>query len=530
MSEQALDLQSVLSTMRRHRRLLVALTLAGGLAGAVMLHARPPMYVSSAEVLLPPPPPSSTGAGRDPATDISVALSDVVLGPAGYHVSPHLTDSEVRKRVSVSAPTSDVLRVEASGPTARAAESLAGAVADAELEYQADAASSLSEAQQTALAERGNALQAQLDDVSKQIDVTQARLNEENPEGRRGRADATALAQLTAQKSQLTLQVETLKERAEPTTTATAARVIVEPTPAKRSDLVLWTMIAVLLGALGALGISTVVLSVLSRRDRRLRTRDEVADAIGSAVIGSVRVRPQRAAAGWSALMEGYEPSVTDAWSLRQALDHVGLGDLTVRSDSRGSGGQARSRTVTLISLSDDPRALAVGPQLASHAASLGLQTRLVTKQGHESSAALWAACSALRRSEELRSGLYVDTRRRKGDDLTVELVVVDRRNPQFVGLDRNAVTLLAVASSSATAEDLARTAVAAYEAGGRISGLNDADPDSLDRTTGRLLMQQRSEQAQLPTRMTGVERSIPDESTPPDESMPDESSEGGSR
>jgi hypothetical protein len=125
---------------------------------------------------------------------------------------------------------------------------------------------------------------------------------------------------------------------------------------------------------------------------------------------------------------------------------------------------------------------------------------------------------------------LYVDTRRRKGDDLTVELVVVDRRNPQFVGLDRNAVTLLAVASSSATAEDLARTAVAAYEAGGRISGVIVADPDSLDRTTGRLLMQQRSEQAQLPTRMTGVERSIPDESTPPDESMPDESSEGGSR
>ena len=520
MSEQALDFQSVLSTMRRHRRLLVALTLAGGLAGAVLLHVRPPMYVSSAQVLLPPPPPSSTGAGRDPATDISVALSDVVLGPAGEHVSPRLTAAQVRKRVSASAPTSDVLRVEASGATAHASESLAGAVADAELAYQADAASNQSEEQQAKLEESGNALQAELDDVSKQIDATKARLNGENPESRRGRADATALAQLTAQKSELTQQVETLKERAEPTSTGAPARVIVEPTPAMRSNLVVWTIIAVLLGGLVALGVSTVVLSVLSRKDRRLRTRDEVADAIGSAVIGSVRVRPQRAAAGWSALMEGYEPSVTDAWSLRQALDHVGLGDLTVRADSRGPGsGQGRSRAVTMISLSDDPRALAVGPQLASHAASLGLQTRLVTKQGHESSAALWAACSALRRGEELRSGLYVDTRRRKGDDLTIELVVVDRRNPQFVGLDHNAVTLLAVASSSATAEDLARTAVAAYEAGGRISGVIVADPDSLDRTTGRMLLQQRSEQVQLPTRMTGVERS-----------MDAESSDGGAR
>jgi hypothetical protein len=86
-----------------------------------------------------------------------------------------------------------------------------------------------------------------------------------------------------------------------------------------------------------------------------------------------------------------------------------------------------------------------------------------------------------------------------------VELVVVDRRNPQFVRMDSHAVTLLAVSSSSATPEDLARIAVAAYEAGGRISGVILADPDTLDRTTGRLLLQQRSEQVPLPTRMTGV-------------------------
>ena len=246
-----------------------------------------------------------------------------------------------------------------------------------------------------------------------------------------------------------------------------------------------------------------------------------MADAIGSAVIGSVRARPQRAAAGWSALLERYEPSVTDAWSLRQALDHVGLGDMTVRAERQDKRNQrARSRVLTLVTLSDDGRGLAVGPQLASHAASLGLRTRLVAKQGHESSSALWAACSTLRRDEEARPGLHVDTRRRKGiDDLIVELVVVDRRNPQFLGLDANTVTLLAVASSSATAEDLARTAVAAYEAGGRIAGVIVADPDSLDRSTGRLLLQQRSEQMPLPHRMTGLE---------PDAG--DTSAEGGGR
>jgi hypothetical protein len=351
--------------------------------------------------------------------------------------------------------------------------------------------------------------------VNNQIQSAKDRMKATRPGSKAWQQDSNAVAELTAQQGQLALRVEGLKEQATPTTTGPGARVIVQPTPAKRTDLVLWTTVAMLLGALLALGVSTVVLSSMSRRDRRLRTRDEMADAIGSAVIGSVRARPQRAAAGWSALLERYEPSVTEAWSLRQALDHVGLGDLTMRSGHAANRNQrARSRVLTLVTLSDDARGLAVGPQLASHAAALGLRTRLVAKQGHESSSVLWAACSTLRRDDEVRPGLHVDTRRRKGvDDLTVELVVVDRRNPQFVGLDSNSVTLLAVASSSATAEDLARTAVAAYEAGGRISGVIVADPDSLDRSTGRLLLQQRSEQMPLPHRMTGLEPDAGDSS-----------------
>lgn len=515
MSEQAVDLQSVLSTLRRHRRLLVALTVAGGLLGAAFVQARPPMYSSSAQVLLPLPLPSSNGAPRDSATDIRVALSDVVLKPAAAAVSPQLSLSQARQRVSVAASTSDVLRITAEGPTAAEAQALAGAVANAELAYQELSASSLSAAQQANLENTSNALQAQLDAVGIQLGKTRDRMRSETEQSKQWRADATALAALTAQQSDLALQVASLKQKAVPTSSGGRAQIIEAPTPAKRSDLVLWTAFAVLGGALLALAASTIVLSILSRRDRRLRTRDEVADAIGSVVIGSVHARPQRAAAGWSALMEGYEPSVTDTWSLRQALDHVGLGDLTVHTDDSGPNGRrrGRSRVLTLIVLSEDPRGLAVGPQLASHAASLGLRTRLVAKQGHESSAALWAACAALRRTDEIRPGLYVDTRRRKGvDDLTVEIVVVDRRHPQFVALDSNAVTILAVSSSSATAEDLARTAVAAYEAGGRISGVIVADPDALDRTTGRMLLQQRSEQVQLPTRVTGLDPTIRDE------------------
>ena len=517
MSEQPLDLQTVLSTMRRHRRLLAALTLAGAVAGGVLVQVRPPTYTSSVQVLLPPPPDASSGAGRDSATDVRVALSDVVVKPAGEAVTPKLAPSQVRDRMTVDAPSANVLRMVAEGRTPAAAEALAGALARAETAYQVATTSTLTAEQQQDLERRSAALQEQLDAVTKQIEAAKGRRAAEVPGTRPWQRDAVSVTELTDQQGELSLRLETLREQATPATTGPAAQIIVEPTPAQRSNLVRWTMIAVVVGALLALGLSTLVLSIMSRRDRRLRTRDEVADAMGSAVIGSVRARPQRAAAGWSALMERYEPSVTEAWSLRQALDHVGLGDLTVRpghSDQRNQ--RARSRVLTVVTLSDDPRGLAVGPQLASHAASLGLRTRLVTKQGHESSSVLWAACSTLRRDDEVRPGLHVDTRRRKGvDDLTVELVVVDRKNPQFIGIDSNAVTLLAVASSSATAEDLARTAVAAYEAGGRISGVIVADPDNLDRSTGRLLLQQRSEQMPLPHRMTGVE---PDDGDAPAE------------
>jgi capsular polysaccharide biosynthesis protein len=508
MSEQPLDLQTVLSVMRRHRRILASLTLAGAVLGGALVHLRPSMYSSGAQVLLPPSPPTSSGQSRDPATDIRVAMSDVVLGPAGAALSPRMTSTEVRKHVSVSGTTANVLEIDARAPSAQEAERLALAVANAEVSYQAQAASSVTAAQQEQLRLRADALRKQLDGVNQQIQKTKGRQRQEPTTSKQWSADATALAQLTAQQAILVLQLESMKEKVSGTDSSGNATVIEAPTPGKRSDLLTWTAIAALLGGLAALSLSTMVATMLRRRDRRLRTRDEVADAIGSAVIGSVGTRPPKAAAGWSALMEGYEPSVTDSWSLRQALDHVGLGDLTIRSSQKDGRTSARGRVLTLITLSDDPRGLAVGPQLASHAAALGVRTRLVVKQGHESSAALWTACSTLRRTDEVRDGLYVDTRRRKGqDDLTVEMVVVDRRQPQFVDLDRSAVTLLAVASSSATAEDLARTAVAAYGAGGRISGVIVADPDALDHTTGRLLLQQRSERVPLPTRLTGLEQ-----------------------
>jgi hypothetical protein len=64
---------------------------------------------------------------------------------------------------------------------------------------------------------------------------------------------------------------------------------------------------------------------------------------------------------------------------------------------------------------------------------------------------------------------------------------------------------VLAIASGAASAEDLARVAVRADDAGRRIDALVVADPDDLDRTTGRLLHRERAQQVALPGRLTGL-------------------------
>ena len=71
--------------------------------------------------------------------------------------------------------------------------------------------------------------------------------------------------------------------------------------------------------------------------------------------------------------------------------------------------------------------------------------------------------------------------------------------------LPKSAATVLAVSSGTATAEELARTAVNADDAGSRIAGILVADPDDLDRTTGRMLRQERTQQVPLPSHLTGV-------------------------
>ena len=162
-------------------------------------------------------------------------------------------------------------------------------------------------------------------------------------------------------------------------------------------------------------------------------------------------------------------------------------------------------KSLTVVSLSGDGRGVAIGPQLAGFASSLGIATRMVTAEADDSAAALWAACAA-EREGPTRPGLYVgDVPDEETIDLTIMLVVVNRRQPDLRDVPSSAATILSVAAGTATEQELARVAIAVDDTGRRIDGIVVADPDRTDRTSGRHTMEERSRRPAIPVRLTGM-------------------------
>jgi capsular polysaccharide biosynthesis protein len=286
---------------------------------------------------------------------------------------------------------------------------------------------------------------------------------------------------------------------AQPLESATSAS---GPAPIKR------TVIFALLGALVGGLIGAIVALAIGRSDRRLRERDEIANSIGVPVLASFPVAHPGDAAGWMKLLEDYKPAAVHAFRLQQALQQLGTA-------SAGAGnGSGRGRpSVTVLSVSSDPGAFALGPQLAVFAASQGIPTTLVVGalQDVKAAATLRTACAvppstSSRRPAELRVTVADGAADVKADGtLTVVVAVVDGQHPEVPDMARTAATVLGVSAGAATAEQLARVAMSAALVGRDITGILVADPEPTDRTTGRIPQLPRSSHRRLPTRLMGM-------------------------
>ncbi len=285
------------------------------------------------------------------------------------------------------------------------------------------------------------------------------------------------------------------------------ARLVASATDATGSSALAHLVTFALIGALAGAVVGALAALARGRGDRRLWVRDRMADTVGVPVVASVSAGRPSDPAGWTKLLAEYEPGVIHAWSLRRALNQLGLVDL----DLNGPGDEGSS--VTVVSLASDRKALAIGPQLAAFAASLGIHVTLVVgpQQDENAAASLRAACATLSAQPPGRSGhLRVTADDHQGLDrqpgtLAVVVATVDGQAPRIDGTMRTAGTVLAVSAGVATAEQLARVSVSAAADGRGIAGIIVADPDPADHTTGRLPQPARPARRRPPTRFTGT-------------------------
>jgi capsular polysaccharide biosynthesis protein len=280
-----------------------------------------------------------------------------------------------------------------------------------------------------------------------------------------------------------------------------AARILQPATTASGPKPLTHRFVYGLAGALAGLIIGMIVATAKGRGDRRLRTRDDLANSIGVPVLASLPVSHPSNPQDWAKLLESYEPAAVHAWRLRKTLQHLNVAGVNLTGNQEG-----QPSTVAVVSLAKDARALAIGPQLAVFAASLGIPTALAIADSPDAEVitALKAACAGWDGEHRNLKVAVLGQVVPSGIALVVVVAVMDGSDKQSVDTLNATATLLGVSAGGTTAEQLARMAMNAAADGREVTGLLVADPDPSDRTTGRIPQLPRP-MPRTPTRHNGM-------------------------
>ena len=112
--------------------------------------------------------------------------------------------------------------------------------------------------------------------------------------------------------------------------------------PSLLKHLVSYSIFA-LLGAVFGAAIGAIIALAITRSDRRLRQRDEIANSIGVPVLASFPVGHPSNPGDWTRLLKDYKPGALHALQLRKALQQLEMGPPRSTSAGGMTGGHSLS-------------------------------------------------------------------------------------------------------------------------------------------------------------------------------------------
>ncbi len=308
------------SALRRRRRTWVGLAIVGLVLGIAYSVLRPPASVATTSLML------VHEQGTDPAqamaTDVSILRTRTVAAHVVGDLGLTMTPEDFQSTITVVPVTSDVLALSVEAPDNTAAMARVRALSDAYLSFRAEQVQAQSNALIEGNRQRIAQLQGQAEQLSKQYDALSAG----------GAGGQQRAADVLTQRSQVVAQISTLQQTNQSTaldtsTLVSASHVLDAPSLVPVSPLKAFLLPAAsgLIGGAG-LGVGIVLLGALT--STRLRTREEVAVAVGAPVRMSVaEVRgPWR----WLRLGSGRDTAARNL----DLLVH-GLGSACVRQGGR---------------------------------------------------------------------------------------------------------------------------------------------------------------------------------------------------
>jgi capsular polysaccharide biosynthesis protein len=491
-TEQPLNIRASLREIRRRRLLIIVVAAICGLAGLAYGIFAPAKETAVALVLLPPTTTSdaansgntgNTGSGGNSIdTNALIAKSTPVLAAAGAKVSPPLDASGVKKLVTVTPLSGQILQIQAENRASTYAVKLANAVAASYVTYVGQLEGSTAQAAVAALQRESSLLTKQINDLQSQIDTVTARIGPEGAGSSAGQQDTALLGSLRSEQDQVSLQLNRVtgqitNAQLETGSTINSTRILQRATtqPASKATFPIEAaIIGILIGLLG----STAFVLMRLQSGRRLRLRDEIARVAGAPVIASLESPRCITLFDWRALLEE-RPRATDEWSLRHLL----------RTIPTGSDG-GRPQAIRVISFAEDSSATSTGPRLALQAAGSGTSTALLLEDpvspGGTSLAPLRAAFTGIQPvGRELPITLGLGDGGEAAFNLIVTVVIFDGTSASLTSSD--AINLLSISPNFVTADELARLALAAADNGFVLNGVVVVNPDPTDNTTGSM-------------------------------------------